>query len=368
MRAKFGKVKNRLVAELEAGRYGVGERLPAESVLARRFGVATMTLRRGLDELAAAGLIEKKHGKGNFVADRREGDLKIVEMFFGKWTSPFDDEVLHHVCAGISGACHELGMHMFVHTSQLQHQTSSAAYVSGLLERKVGGLLFVSSIDDGVRRALPRGLECVAVSVANAPEDMNRVRTDYAEAGRLATAHLVGRGHRRIGYLGGISNDLRQEPFTGYKAGLAEAGLPYSEDLVSLQYEAVPDEFRTCSGHAEADGLYWFDARLLAEPRRPDAFVVAGRGFARMLHGQADTHGIRLPRDLRFVVIDDAREAPLHTPAWTTVVTASRAMGRTGVELLRDLVTGEQVGPVERVTAPELMVRESCGGNERGGG
>jgi len=46
-----------------------GSRLPSEGELARRFGVNRHTLRRAVDELVNAGMIERRRGLGLFVAE-----------------------------------------------------------------------------------------------------------------------------------------------------------------------------------------------------------------------------------------------------------------------------------------------------------
>lgn len=51
--------------------YAPGELLPAESALARRFGVNRHTVRRALDELVAAGMVSRHQGRGTQVVDRR---------------------------------------------------------------------------------------------------------------------------------------------------------------------------------------------------------------------------------------------------------------------------------------------------------
>lgn len=54
--------------EQEIGRlYPAGESLPPEAELALRFGVNRHTLRRAVDELVDAGLLERRHGVGVFV-------------------------------------------------------------------------------------------------------------------------------------------------------------------------------------------------------------------------------------------------------------------------------------------------------------
>lgn len=55
-------------SQITTGQLKAGERLPSETRLASRYGVSTSTLRNALALLQSEGLIEKTHGKGNFVA------------------------------------------------------------------------------------------------------------------------------------------------------------------------------------------------------------------------------------------------------------------------------------------------------------
>ncbi|MCP5157891.1 MAG: phosphonate metabolism transcriptional regulator PhnF [Gammaproteobacteria bacterium] len=49
--------------------FAAGDCLPSENELAARFGVNRHTIRRAIEELIAAGLLERRHGKGTFVLD-----------------------------------------------------------------------------------------------------------------------------------------------------------------------------------------------------------------------------------------------------------------------------------------------------------
>ncbi|OMI88258.1 GntR family transcriptional regulator [Streptomyces sp. M1013] len=53
--------------QITTGLIGPGDRLPSESALADRYKVSTATLRSALAVLQGEGLVEKIHGKGNFV-------------------------------------------------------------------------------------------------------------------------------------------------------------------------------------------------------------------------------------------------------------------------------------------------------------
>ncbi|WP_405677015.1 GntR family transcriptional regulator [Streptomyces sp. NBC_01511] len=66
--------------QITTGSKKPGERLPSEVGLADRYKVSTVTLRRALAVLQGEGLIEKIHGKGNYVRRPRR---KI--MYVGGW-------------------------------------------------------------------------------------------------------------------------------------------------------------------------------------------------------------------------------------------------------------------------------------------
>ncbi len=59
-----------LTAEIGAGHYAPGARLPSEADLSARFGVNRHTVRRALAAMAEAGLVHARRGAGVFVAAR----------------------------------------------------------------------------------------------------------------------------------------------------------------------------------------------------------------------------------------------------------------------------------------------------------
>jgi GntR family phosphonate transport system transcriptional regulator len=56
-----------LAAEIGAGHYRAGDKLPTEAALAARFGVNRHTVRRALADLAERGLVRSRRGAGVFV-------------------------------------------------------------------------------------------------------------------------------------------------------------------------------------------------------------------------------------------------------------------------------------------------------------
>jgi GntR family transcriptional regulator len=70
MTRRFERIADDLRLQIHTGKLPSDTRLPAEQELSRRYGVGLPTLRQALALLQAEGLIEKNHGRGNFVRNR----------------------------------------------------------------------------------------------------------------------------------------------------------------------------------------------------------------------------------------------------------------------------------------------------------
>ncbi|MEU7280776.1 GntR family transcriptional regulator [Streptomyces sp. NPDC045431] len=72
MAKRYEKVSDDLRRRIESGEYAPGDRLPAETTLVTEYKVSLPTLRQALAALQTEGLIEKRHGRGNFVRKPRQ--------------------------------------------------------------------------------------------------------------------------------------------------------------------------------------------------------------------------------------------------------------------------------------------------------
>lgn len=57
-----------ILAKVKSGEYSVGSMIPSESQLSILYGISRVTVRSGIQKLCDDGILEKKHGKGTFVA------------------------------------------------------------------------------------------------------------------------------------------------------------------------------------------------------------------------------------------------------------------------------------------------------------
>ena len=78
----YHQLMQRIRGDIERGVYPVGSRIPPEHELEKLYQVSRVTVRRALAELTSEGLLERKQGKGTFVATPRGGlQLKNLHSF-----------------------------------------------------------------------------------------------------------------------------------------------------------------------------------------------------------------------------------------------------------------------------------------------
>lgn len=76
---RYEKIADDLRSKVLAGTLRPGQKMPAETALAAEYKVSLPTLRQALGVLEAGGLIEKQHGRGNFVRAQRHRAVRNNE-------------------------------------------------------------------------------------------------------------------------------------------------------------------------------------------------------------------------------------------------------------------------------------------------
>jgi LacI family transcriptional regulator len=173
---------------------------------------------------------------------------------------------------------------------------------------------------------------------------------DAERGARLATAHLVEHGHRRIAMLTPPLELPNVRPLhDGYARALHDAGLPRPPELVVQ----VPD-FTAVAGQEGARRL--FDLR-----NRASGVFAASDLTAMGLLEAARAAGVRVPEDLAVVGYPDIQAAPWVQPPLTMVAVPAREAGARAMDTLVRLIAGESIPGGEVVLEVELVIRESCG-------
>ncbi|MBP2418830.1 LacI family DNA-binding transcriptional regulator [Microlunatus capsulatus] len=224
----------------------------------------------------------------------------------------------------------------------------AATYRSLAAHRRVDGVLLTDLRRDDERLPLLAGLGLPAVCVGrpDAPAGFPVVNLDDAAGLRAVVEHLVGLGHRRIGYVGGdvgMLHGLRRR--ATFRAALAGHGL----EPVGL----VDTDFSAAAGAAATTAL-------LDAPERPTALVYASDPMAVAGLAVLQRRGLRVPQDCSVTGFDGMElGAHLH-PALTTVGADPLAWGRAAAGVLLRLLDDGRAEDLE-LPAAALLVRSSTG-------
>ncbi|MEV7318657.1 LacI family DNA-binding transcriptional regulator [Streptomyces sp. NPDC093970] len=231
-----------------------------------------------------------------------------------------------------------------------------------LHERRVDGMIVAPSADPRellaylARHAVPTVLLDRVIDGLgdNAPRFDQVCAENTGPTARLV-AHLAGLGHRRIGLVAGLTGlSTTSERVTGYRQGLAAAGLPLDDALV------VP-------GNSESAGAGRATAALMALDAPPTALVTANNamtiGALRALREQ----GLSVPDDIALCCFDDFAWADLFSPRLTAVAQPGREIGAEAVRVLLERLATPDRAP-RTVRLPCAFVhRTSCGCQEEDG-
>ena len=228
-----------------------------------------------------------------------------------------------------------------------------AAYLDILVERRVDGVIIAASSLGRRHREWLRDPPLPVVVVNGLPPgiEVPAVASDNHAGGRMAAEHLLGLGHRRLGFLMAPPRNIdAPDRLAGALAAMAGAGLG-------------PDALAVATGDAGVAGGDRAMRELLADA--PDVTGVFAYNDLMAIGAIRAVRacGRRVPDHVSVIGFDDVDLAAYTEPPLTTIAQAIPEMGRWAFDsLARQLGIGGAPSPAEGalVRLPvTLRVRES---------
>ncbi|HEX6779211.1 MAG TPA: substrate-binding domain-containing protein [Ktedonobacterales bacterium] len=348
----YQQLRQELFARIRRGEFAPGDLLPSENQLCEEYGVSLTTARRALLELVKEGVVRRRVGVGTMVAPRvRAAHLAFVSVDETGDAWRRISSAMGELVAGIG----ELAWQRSASFSMFGVDEEGAEeQLRSLVEaRDADGILLrtANDIQENYLAILESaGLPYVVIKRQMPGRAMNCVVSDDFLGARIATAHLLERGHRRIAFIcAKPALTLTQERLAGYRDALEAADQEFDEALVRVE-----PSFHNEMGYRAV-------RELLQLPERPTAIFVASDTMAIGGYQAAREAGLSIPGDVAFIGYDDISPVALLQPPLTTVRTAYYDFGRLATELLLDLIDGQKEAPQRVVIQPELIVRGSTG-------
>jgi LacI family transcriptional regulator len=225
----------------------------------------------------------------------------------------------------------------------LRHRTDGLIIASAVAPEQV--VAYRKMLREGAHIALVdrrlEGLRCPVVT------------TDNVRVGRMATEHLIGLGHRRIGHLRGADVLVARDRLKGYQEAMASHGLRQEAGLI-----------RDC-GFLENSG-YEAMRDWIRRGKLPSAIFAGNDPAAIGAIRALMESGLHVPQDVAIVGAGNIHYGDLLGVPLTTVTWNKTEMGQFSARcLLSELSRGSsrtrRAAGVEVVLEPELVIRKSCG-------
>ena len=331
--------------------------------VAKRAGVSATTAKRAVrspDKLAPATLarVQRAILELNYEPDRlasalRSGQSTTVGLIVGSIVEPFFAELTR--AAG--RALRARGYTLIV----AENEYSSALELELLREfygNRVGGLVLRAGYGghnlDYLTRLSERGAAVVEIDYAYPESPFSHVLLDNEAAMGEVVSHLCALGHRRVAYVGMVSQPGGpEERYEGFlkAARRLELALPDAYHRGGAAFGAVPSE----------EDAYGITSRLLASPEPPTALVAFNGACTSGAFRAVRDGGLELPRDLSLIGFDNYAWTGLVSPGVSVIEQPTEAMAGAAVEILLGSMGGGENGVVRRRFEGRLLHRGSTG-------
>jgi len=232
-------------------------------------------------------------------------------------------------------------------------------FFDDLLSHGVRGVIMISSQLDEQHLDLfvQRGLVAVSYdrpATPGASPALDHVTVDNAAAARMATEHLISRGHRRLVFATAAGQTMsRREKVRGFLAAAQSAGLADSAHVIEGSMQAG-------FGDSEmADVGRMLAARIVLDPHRPTGIAAVNDLMAFGLMAGFRDAGLSVPVDMSLVGIDGLFLSALMNPGLTTVRLPVPQMANKLVERVIGRMADHSIKPSEFIFQPDLVERDS---------
>lgn len=280
-------------------------------------------------------------------AELRRGVKSMVGVCINDLANPVFVDFIRH----IEDALRQHEMKLLLSNSG-EDLAKQAAFLTTAQEYGAAGILICpaeGTARNDVATLLAKGFPVTTFSRLIDGVGVSGFANDDAGGVLAAMEHLHALGHRRIGWIGG---GRRTSTAVNRLAG-------YDRAVAALALDADP-ALRVFCDTSRRSG-YLATGALLDLSVPPTAIVAFGDLLAIGATAVCRERGVGVGAALSVVGFDDIDECTYSSPPLTTVAVDKGAIARAAVDDLLSRIAGDATGPVTRLFAPLLVVRQSTG-------
>jgi len=262
----------------------------------------------------------------------------------------------HSIQMGALERCREAGFHLVLEKCNSDARNVAAVTLVNIKRTRLDGVILTPPLSDNqaIRETLvEQKIPHVLISPPKLEPGISSVYMDDRQAAFDMTQYLISLGHRRIGFIKGLSrHGAAMLRLLGYEDALRSSGIKLDEALVK------DGNFRFQSGADAAE-------QLLRQKERPTAIFASNDEMGAGAVATAHRLGVSIPRELSVVGFDDVPYASITWPALTTVHQPIVEMGAAAAGLLIGGIQSRKTDPAGLAPSisfqHEMKIRGSTG-------
>lgn len=303
----YWKLAEMIKANIRAGKYRVGDFLPAERQLAEDFDLSRVTVRKAIERLLAEGIVENKKRLGYQILAATEGRAAKVPtqktLFI---CMPFYP--IHYIGNQLL-ACIEKELLKYNCNLVLKNHDEDvkkeAAFLQEFLNQQVDGLFLMLSVSDPQQYPtidFPKLLRTIPVVFVD--RHLPGVHGDFVGTNNLMSAfdlvsYLIKKGHRKIGFISNERTSTMDERYLGYVLAHHTHNLPLEPAYIHFEFQHQNIHFQY--------GIAGYDSteQLLKTPSPPTAIFAANDFITTGIVKALDDSHLRIPEDVSVVGFDN---------------------------------------------------------------
>lgn len=270
--------------------------------------------------------------------------LKTLEYQYWNSENILSDPFVSEMIGGIEKAVREAGYYMMLYISD-----DIAEILQHVSIWNVDGLILFCMMDDDADRVAAKyhkPVVCIDTYSSGKNSSFVNVGLNDEKGSYEAVSFLIGKGHRRIGFLTDNRVGVDKERFWGYRRALRDAGIEYSDRNFIL--------IKPNSGEGWAN-----TEELCTKMREFTAVFCCSDLYAVIMMSELKERGVRIPEDLSVVGFDDNLYSRICTPKLTTIHQDAAEKGRVAAQTLIGLIQGRKPQEREIRLETSLVIRDT---------
>jgi DNA-binding LacI/PurR family transcriptional regulator len=328
--------------------------------IARASGVSPSTVSRALNDNPAisqevrARIQALARSMGYTPNALAQGLLSRRTHSIGLVITTISDPFFVDILKGVEEVAQAADISVFLATSN-NDPDREIKIIETFSRRRVDGAIVASSRISQQYAARLEQIHIPVVMVNNQAEgdyqNISSLNVDDYAGGRLAMQHLIGLGHRKIGYVG-VSNrpGSNARRMSAYLDALREIGVAPQANWICTHQATTRGDLDGDLKAGQCLAPQVIDAGITALFCYCDTVAVGAIMACRKL-------GVKIPDELSIVGFDDNELCDITCPPLTTVSQPKREMGEMAMRMLLASMNGEEV--VDTTMEPGLVLRES---------